>query len=283
MTLLIAPSQILKARLMEAIALEFDREFAPEFVPKFAPKFDSELNNELKEPICVRLKPSQLQVKAGYPKYSSDETCHYTTSVSLSLGNLCQLDPLIIANRLRKRLEAIADSQFTTQVSEKGWLNFELSDRFLIDCLAALYDWQPDSINRNYEAPWEVQYAYTRCCALLRLAEREGLLCDRQIPFRWQPFEPKPKFLFQEPAEIQLVMAQLAIADRLTDESQAISVSMTLKLCEAIAKSFLSFYDACRIFGVSQNQAVIRVSLLCLTQKLLIFLAPAPVTNCTAL
>ncbi|CAN1210972.1 hypothetical protein TUMEXPCC7403_12285 [Tumidithrix helvetica PCC 7403] len=261
---------------MEAIALEFDGEFNREIAPEFAAEFN--------ESICARLKPAQLLVKAGYPKYSSDATCHYTTSVSLSLGNLCQLDPLIIANRLNGRLDAIADSQFTAKVSEKGWLNFELSDRFLIDCLAALYDWQPDShINTNYEAPWEVQYAYTRCCALLRLAEREGLLRDRQIPFRWQPFEPKQKFLFQEPVEIQLVMAQLAIADRLTHASASISAPMTLKLCEALAKSFLSFYDAYRIFGVSQNQAVIRVSLLCLTQKLLIFLAPAPVTNCTAL
>jgi hypothetical protein len=356
-----SPSEILRNKLTEAIALEFDLEF----------------HAELSEPITDRLKPIQVIVKACYPKYSTEYICHYTSSISLSLANLLNLDAIAIAQRLCKRLEAIAEKptspqplsykerdlkrlyflaspsplrrgrlggrgssnlrldknstgktdknslQFTTRVEGKGWLNFELSDRFLAECLLAMdknicEDFLIPNLATEDSPPfvrsgwgrskpanaatnsyiWELQYAYARCCALLRLAKREGLI-DLQIPFAWQLLDANNRLLLNKSTEIQLAITHLAIADQFPRDCAALNEFISspdcLKSCEALATAFLKFYDTCQIFGVlrgitgdsvgdrSSEIVQARLGLIQLTQRILTLLAPIQVTNCPAL
>jgi hypothetical protein len=330
----ISPSQVIKAELIEAIAMEFGSDFS---------------QDHSNQSICDRLSSIQLEIKICYGKYAADYINHYTSSVSLGLAHLLGLDALAIAKRLCQRLEqSLPIPPYVLRVAGKGWIHFELSDRFLADCLASLDHWLPpiplksttdvSSITQNLTSPqplscearglkfpappsplgrgrlggrgssnsrtteqtldsypWELHYAYARCCAMLRLAARERLF-DPQTPFRWQLLDSEQNLILQEPAEMQLIMTQLAIADQFTcDRNSLASAQANLKanlkvrskLCAALAKDFLNFYDTCRIFGLTQDSsrqiAPARIGLISLTQKLITFLAPPNMTNHPAL
>ena len=80
--------------------------------------------------------------------------------------------------------------------------------------------------------------------------------------------------LHLEPAEIGLLMQNLAIAAYLESENSTSSNKSRTKLSRSLAESFLQFYDHCRIFGVNREVALRRLLLIRITQKLLLAIAP---------
>ena len=114
-----------------------------------------------------------------------------------------------------------------------------------------------------------VQYAYARCCALMRLAERENL---------WVKDESFPNILsYLETAEINLLMQNFAIVNYIATDLENKSLSRfkdRSKLWRLLAQTFLVFYDRCQIFGVSREVAMKRLFLIRVTQKLLLAITP---------
>ena len=219
----------------------------------------------------ISLDPSEILVDVCYPKYDA----HYTSAISLSISNQLGISALKIAEEIVKACSQNLElsSQWQIRALGKGWLNILLSEQFISENLFALNDWQPDpidiSINPSINSPDPIcQYAYARCCALIRLAH---LLPDVDLEH-----SRTTKVLdFIEPAEISLLMQQFEIASLLENSKNLEKANLNrYKLSRSLAEIFLQFYDRCRIFGVSHEIAYRRLLLIRITQKLLSAIAP---------
>nr|WP_277873830.1 DALR anticodon-binding domain-containing protein [Pseudanabaena sp. FACHB-1998] len=261
------PSQIIQAAITEAISTGFG----------------------------VRLDCHEVDLNISYPKYAA----HYTSPIAIALAHRLGQDALIIAKAIAeictKTCTKISSenpeivSRWQIQAIGKGWLNIQFTELYLGEILLLLEElqiiriedingiWQKQSLNANPKII-EANYPYARCCALIRLAYREGLL-----PLTAE-IMPQNIYIGVEPVEISLLMQNLAIADylQLAQEKGIVSNNKKVqekrdKLARSLAELFLQFYDQCRIFGVSHNIAISRLLLIRSTQKMLLALAPSNV------
>ena len=231
------------------------------------------------------LTPREISLEVGYPKYEA----HYTSSIALAIANRLNLTPFQIAEAIVLTCSQNSEitSQWQIQALGKGWLNIFLSDQCIAESLLALEKWQIEGIT-NYEGFWQksnisidfanksldpiVQYAYARCCALIRLAKLFEGAASPRLQKLGSDFMVQSLQL--EPAEISLLMQNLAIADYLEGKISTSSNKSRTKLSRSLAESFLQFYDHCRIFGVNREVALRRLLIIRITQKLLLAIAP---------
>lgn len=210
---------------------------------------------------------------------------------------------------------------FRVEVCFSGWIHFHLSEQSLASWLQQLIqipvllsDWQgnlllglptkeiknrlseklestpPDQLVKRLQNPshlFKVQYAHARCCSLLRLAHRQGLiqLSDSECNARnWQILEPNPIPWLNDHPEGEMDSKRLRLGHwaewdlihQILDEFDQIerldSVS-ALKLANALSQAFETFYGTCRIWGevktATPKLAQARLGLVGVTQKLL--------------
>ncbi len=103
-----------------------------------------------------------------------------------------------------------------------------------------------------------VQYASARCCSLLRLAHRDGLLALAQP--HWHVIAPAPfPWLDTEAHAITLRLAHPAERRLISQLVAALDASETpadcLKLATAVSQAFENFYSACRIWGEVKTES----------------------------
>ena len=137
-----------------------------------------------------------------------------------------------------------------------------------------------------------VQYVHDRCCSLLRLGEREGLIKLQNGDLQtdtWPIVNPNPfKYYcdanigyFYESAELNLLRRISVIIDYISDRDKGevlhdrnspdpkTGIQLALNLSDAC----LNFTAACRIFGsVAQDQrdlAIARLGLIAIVQQCL--------------
>jgi len=235
----------------------------------------------------IDLEFSQIPIEIGYPKYDA----HYTSTIALMIANRINLNPLQIAEAIAQNL--ITDAQWQIQALGKGWINIKLSDQYIAKSLLDLAQWQIEGLE-NHDGFWQrqaismvsvnhspepiLQYAYARCCALIRLANQE----NKNVAIHELPLHSCFSDCL-EPAETGLLMQNLAIAayleslQGLDSEDVLDSDQSRTKLSRSLAESFLDFYTHCRIFGVSRKIAIRRILLIKITQKLLLAIAPSPI------
>jgi len=233
----------------------------------------------------IVIAPREIPITACYPKYAA----HYTSAIALAISHRLSIGAINIAEAIAQTCSQNPEisSQWQLQAFGKGWLNIVLSDQYIFTNLLDLESWQPNGINYD-QGFWQhnrishhpmlspapvLQYAYARCCALMRLAYRENLL----LPSALIDSSLITNSIFTEPLEISLYLQNLAISDFLLKQ-ELTSISdhylNNPKLSEALAKSFLDFYNHCRIFGVNRDIAVRRLLLIRTTQKMLLAIAP---------
>lgn len=227
----------------------------------------------------IALAPSEIALDICYPKYEA----HYTSSIAFAIANRLGIDPLKISeaiaqNNCHQNLEM--SKQWQIKAFGKGWLNVFLSSQFLSEKLLAIDRWKFDEIN-DCGGIWQrldisenlilppsetiSQYAYARCCALIRLAIRENL---------FDLFPEMGEDL--NSVEISLLMEQFKISDYIDNYNSwgFEKTKLRYKLSKLLAESFLSFYDHCRIFGVPREVVFRRLLLIRNTQKLLLAINP---------
>ncbi len=231
----------------------------------------------------------------------------YCSAIAFPIANLCGLSSLQVAQELVSLLpintqESAAEStlQFTVRVIKNGLIEFVLSDRSIGWWLEFGVGRRGDKGDKGDRGDKEtreigdynlfpVQYVYDRCCSLLRLGEREGLINLKDGDFQtdtWQIANPNPfKYYcdenigyFYESAERNLLRRISLIIDHISDrdsgkvmhEGNSPDTKTWIRLALNLSDACLEFIAACRIFGsVAQEQrdlAIARLGLIAIVQ-----------------
>lgn len=178
------------------------------------------------------------------------------------------------AKTLPQQLIHIGQLNFHLNQPQSGKLDCHLGDRSLGIWLENLP--QITLPTNNYPvavvAPlFALQYAHARCCALLRLAEQQGLikLTDphfRAISYQLQFNSIQGDFLLVMPPARAVINQIIVVVDALGSNSQ----QNWLKLTTNLALAFLEFGDRNPLWG-KENPHLIQanLSLIAVTQMLL--------------
>lgn len=186
----------------------------------------------------------------------------------------------------------IAAHHWILSVIPPGKLYLELTDPGIAIWLqqALLWDFQPDPTPDSEPFPstesldlFPIQYAHARCCTLLRLAHREGLItletsahkgigaitAPDPTPWLESPTHLKP----HHPAERALISRAIATVDALSSPLSPTQLTSRVPIATLLSQDFLTFYAQCQIWGSVQSQdpnlAQARLGLISITQKLL--------------
>ncbi|PZV19048.1 MAG: hypothetical protein DCF20_03145 [Pseudanabaena sp.] len=244
----------------------------------------------IKSEFEILLDPREIGLDICYPKYNS----HYVSAIALGIYHRVGIEANQIAERVSEAITetCLSNSQifaeWAIKPSNQGLLNIHLKDLYLSKSIHTLMSWRLDeaffeessdqfqfwqkrdiSINPSQHSPEPMQqYAYARCCALIRLIDRtdgENSLHIKTIR----------EIESMKTEEVSLLLRNLAIADYLENENLLLSNSpKRQKLSRSLAEAFLQFYDRCRIFGVSHEIAIRRLLLIRVTQKCLAAISP---------
>jgi len=211
----------------------------------------------------------------------------YQSAIAIKLSHQWQLNQIELATALVSEISAATPnpilSELTVTATPKGWIDLQLSDR---DLAAWLQQWlaipqeisdstQPSPIQIN---PFPIQYAYARCCSLLRLGHQEGLmqLSDPDLkvlnwqvitpsPIPWLSHQEPPNLILIHPQEQRLIASFLQTLDEFN--------SLTPAGCLQIATAFDGFHRYCRIWGeikaIAPQLSQARLGLVAVTQTIL--------------
>jgi hypothetical protein len=238
----------------------------------------------------------------------------YRYAIALSLSPGSGWSPFNVARVLVASLpDDFNHSQWRVEVLPSGWIEFALSDRaialWLQDILCAAWSWRgeveltpnPETLATD-QSPRQasvvhlggngirdgkiggVQYAHARCCSLLRLGHREGLIeldgsQDKSPPWQWLHPHPVPwsippaksapdaaRLSFNRPEEERLIGRVSEAVDALLGALEGDRLKVALRMSEA----FLEFERDCRIWGRvkidAPELAIARLGLVAVTQ-----------------
>jgi arginyl-tRNA synthetase len=224
----------------------------------------------------------------------------YISALPLSMAKICHRPATDIATELATYLSAktgqpplhVGELEIAVAAVSPGWLHFQLTEtgkanwlQFLTQLPASCRTPNRVSIDRfgngavgqasrlplqesQPQAPFDpaclfpVQYAGARCCSLLRLAHRDGLLALAQphwlviapAPFPWLDTEAHPgtgaiTLRLAHPAERRLISQLVAALDASETPADC------LKFATAVSQAFENFYSACRIWGEVKTES----------------------------
>jgi len=239
----------------------------------------------------------------------------------LAAQHHCQLLPLAeqIAESVRHsitRHQALLDPPFwfdavwqnlTIRVTPEAMIQIQFSDRAVAAFLTMLIDHslnlppdrssqnhcrEPLSSHANASSLFAVQLAHARCCSLLRLGDRTGLIHLHHplelTPAFWQFsaqdvvvwLTPDARLQVDHPSESNLISHLVMALDELprlvTSPSQADKKTVALKLANDVSTAFQQFYQSCPLWGhldaKSGDRNHARFGLLMATQRVLCLL-----------
>ncbi|MGB7415203.1 MAG: DALR anticodon-binding domain-containing protein [Thermosynechococcaceae cyanobacterium] len=229
------------------------------------------------------------------------------------LGTFTSPIALQLAMKSRSSMEIATDlvalvppsADLKLWVKPPGWIYGQFSEDAIASILQKLIEQSPQlqapvSVDLDKSLSdrqlFLVQYAHARCCALLRLGQREALIdfeahlqkpaytLTTSIPWTTE----QGTLQLQHPAARSLLQNLLAFPNRLGPSTQTgcpegmvpllwpVPKKIVLRDSQAWAASFLQFYRDCRILGeVSQSTPKLsqaRLGLVSATQRVLAFL-----------
>ncbi|MEH2048167.1 DALR anticodon-binding domain-containing protein [Nostoc sp.] len=220
-----------------------------------------------------------------------------------------------LASAIASDLSGICEDVFSIQVVPPGWIYFELTHSTLATWLQSLVvgslgglgagdwglgtgDWglgtrgqggllkpipNPQSLIPNPQ--FAVQYAHARCCSLVLLAHREGLIKLKEplpstSPAFWDVIFPNPipwlncdgTLRLNHPDEHRLIDELIQVVDNIECPDVGGSVKWE-KVALNLSQAFEKFWSNCRIWGevkiTSPELAQARLGLLMATQSVL--------------
>jgi arginyl-tRNA synthetase len=213
----------------------------------------------------------------------------YISSLALRLSTPDNSKAMEIACEIAAHLSAECGEIFRVKIVPPAWIYVELTHLTLADWLHSITVVNTelksiknvDSIINTDKLVFTIQYSHARCCSLLRLAHREGLieLVDNSLNVGYfQSAQSIPwldddqKLRLHQPDEVRLIHQLVKVVDDLVypDARSSVNWGQTgLKLSQA----FDNFWCNCRIWGEvkinSWELAQARLGLLIATQLVL--------------
>lgn len=240
----------------------------------------------------------------------------YVSAIALQLSAAKNIPAVEIATALATLIRssslgqnAFISQEFTVQVLPPGLIHLEITQPLLAAWLQNLVQkqWSNGEIGRwrelhfsstflsNTSRLFAVQYAHARCCSLLRMAAREGLITLQSpptFPFLFNLLTPDPIPWLTSDYKLRLChISELALLSqllKLLDDLYCPSPSLVdwEKAALNLSQAFQVFYSSLRIWGEVKiqlpNLAQARLGLVLATQSVLrlllqdLFAVPAP-------
>ncbi|MBC6431604.1 glutamate acetyltransferase [Nostoc sp. HG1] len=230
----------------------------------------------------------------------------YTSNVSLGLSKSQNRKAMELASAIASDLSGICGDVFSIQIVPPGWIHFELTNSTLATWLQSLVvgslggqgagEDEGDEANNQCQCPnaqcpmpnlFAVQYVHARCCSLVLLAHREGLIKLREpvpnnSPAFWSVISPNPlpwlncdgTLRLNHPDERRLIGELIQVIDNIECHDVKGSVKWE-KVALSLSQAFEKFWSNCRIWGevktTSPELAQARLGLLMATQSVLRF------------
>ncbi|MHC5773893.1 DALR anticodon-binding domain-containing protein [Nostoc sp.] len=207
------------------------------------------------------------------------------------------------ASAIASDISGICGGVFSIQIVPPGWIHFELTHSTLATWLQSLVvgssgggggDEGDEGDEGTIDAPcpmpnslFAVQYAHARCCSLVLLAHREGLIKLREpvpnsSPAFWSVIAPNPipwlnsdgTLRLNHSDERRLIAQLIQVIDNIECPDVGSSVKWE-KVALNLSQAFEKFWSNCRIWGevkiTSPEVAQARLGLLMATQSVLRF------------
>ncbi|WP_016951114.1 DALR anticodon-binding domain-containing protein [Anabaena sp. PCC 7108] len=189
----------------------------------------------------------------------------YISSLALRLSTSDNSKAMEIAWEIAAYLSANCGEIFRVKIVPPAWVCIELTHPTLADWLHSITVESTGlkSVKSSYQTQhtdklvFTIQYTHARCCSLLRLAHREGLieLVDESMNFRYfQSAQSIPwldhdqKLRFHQPDEFRLIHQLIKLVDDLV-YPDAMSVVNWEKAGLKLSQAFDNFWCNCRIWG----------------------------------
>ncbi|WP_066378082.1 MULTISPECIES: glutamate acetyltransferase [unclassified Anabaena] len=245
-----------------------------------------------------------LQIKDGKIPLHQGRDIHrvlYISGVALRLSKSHNQDALEIAQAIVSHLCDICGETLSVGIVPPGWIHLELRDSFLATWLQSfavgksyLYSSPPGTqLSVKLHSParlFAIQYAHARCCSLLWLAHREGLIqlktpssdySDNQPLLSLLTTESIPwlnheaKLRLNHPAESSLIVELVKTVDELEFPDNGDKINWE-KVGLDLSQAFEDFWCRCRIWGEVKTSlpelTQARLGLLIITQLVFRFL-----------
>jgi arginyl-tRNA synthetase len=198
-----------------------------------------------------------ISVRFCYPNFG----CHYTSAIAYQLSPKIKKTPLEIAQTIYSELPL--NSKLAIAIAGDGMINFTLTETYIRECLAVI-DISDMSLNfqpqpQYFSMSTYTQYAYARCCSLLRFAELN--------PVKSQKIKTE---LLNSESTPELALWSIAIAEYIY-QSHNQSNQNTIKHCQNLTVKFLEYSD--RNVNVNISNSEFHIQLIQITKKLLYILA----------
>ncbi|MEM1173153.1 MAG: DALR anticodon-binding domain-containing protein [Cyanobacteria bacterium P01_H01_bin.35] len=231
----------------------------------------------------------------------------YKSAIALKLAPVLQQPAIYIATELAKYCREIVNTEgrkdvvnFQVEVISSGLIYLKLTDLSITNWLSYLTsvplqgEKQKFQINIKHKSSqtinlFPIQYSHARCCSLLFMGERDGLitlvsttpenyskfwLISTSDSIPWQKSNGELQFLHH--AEYELIAQIASTLDYIYCVSTTRKTINWVKVANSLSTTFQTFYRQCRIWGEvkvkTPKLAKARLGLVLVTQSLLRFL-----------
>lgn len=231
----------------------------------------------------------------------------YVWAIALQLSEAKNMPALEIATAIATLIRGVGSNpgaavscDFTVQVVPPGWIHLELTEPAIAAWLQRLAQGEKrsggaggaggDSFSPLAPRPsatrmFAVQYAHARCCSLLQMADREGLITLTEpvldtsaAVFHLVAPDPIPwlnsdQIRLCHPAERAVIAQLLGLLDDLYCPCPSRQPIDWEKAALNLSQAFQTFYSCCRIWGEVKIQTIhlaqARLGLVMATQPVL--------------
>jgi len=232
----------------------------------------------------------------------------YISGVALQLAKSHNSVAGEIANAIASQIFNTSGGTLLTQIVTPGWIHIEITHPLLASWLQSIafgvskssanFVGLKSPIHNNWASVktdessrlFAVQYAHARCCSLIFLAQREGLIAWKQtLPksddiwhlgglvatgtLSW--LNSDRKLHLHHPAETYLIVELVKAVDELECADEPSKVKWE-KIAWDVSQAFVSFWSQCRIWGEVKTKSPelmqARLGLVMATQCVLRFL-----------
>ena len=230
----------------------------------------------------------RLAVHHQIPTAIAAQHVHHVLSTTVLLEQSLEQRPLIETVLQGATVHLMPTNLIQVELSDRAiaaWLNHLIVGE-ATDLGASHSTLKFKEANSNKElssAIFAAQHAHARCCSLLRLADREGLIkldASAALPNKWQIVSPAAipwltptdQFCWQHPT-VHGLMTQLVTADDAHEQIPSLSETSVVKVAQALAQAFEQFHRThpLRSPSLTTNLQVLytTLGLLLCTQRLL--------------